>query len=60
MSQKPPPVPRPPTPPRLASGRAATTFSPRLLLPPALLTGGLGLRRRARTIKRSLLGGGGA
>jgi len=59
MATKPPPAPRPPNPPQLASTIPQRSFSPRLLLPPALLTGALGLKRKAMTIKRSLLGGGG-
>ena len=51
------PAPRPPTPPTLASGREPSAFSPRLLIPPSVLTSSLGLRRREQTQQRTLIGG---
>jgi len=57
MNRKVAPAPLPPTPPSLASGRIASRFSPSLLLPPSVLTSSVGLKRRERIQKRTLIGG---
>ena len=54
----PKPIP-PATPAQSPIGEGSTSVSPRLMLPPAVLTSSIGEAARANTQRRSLIGGSG-